>query len=55
MRRSHGLIKRIGGSAFACCNNLKDVYYAGTKGQWKQISIEPGNVALLNATIHYGE
>ena len=48
-------IKRIGGSAFACCNNLKEVYYAGTKGQWKQISIEPGNVALLNATIHYEE
>ena len=40
-------------SAFEGCSNLKDVYYIGSKAQWKKISIYDDNVPLTNATIHY--
>ncbi len=41
--------------------NLKDVYYGGTKEQWKNINIDRwysgdiGDDALLSATIHYAD
>lgn len=40
--------------AFGDCNNLKDVYYSGSREDWAKISINSsGNTALTNATIHY--
>jgi len=44
--------------AFDGCKGLKDIYYAGTEAQWKQVDIHDdlymdGNSPLLNATIHY--
>ena len=43
----------IGGGAFDC-TSLTDVYYAGSKAQWKAISISStGNDDLLTANIHY--
>lgn len=44
----------IGEWAFCNCTNLKDVYYTGTKAEWKKMDIDNnGNDDLLNATIHY--
>ncbi len=46
-------INSIEGSAFYKCGNLQNVYYTGTKEQWKAVQIdESGNDALLNAVIH---
>ena len=39
--------------AFWGCTGLKDVYYTGSKDEWKAISIDEYNDHLLNATIHY--
>ena len=46
-------MKYIDLCAFQGCNNLKDIYYAGTKAQWEAIDIDDYNDPLLNATIHY--
>ena len=43
----------IGDSAFVGCTGLKDVYYTGSKDEWKAISIGAGKDRLLDATIHY--
>ena len=40
-------------AAFDGCASLKDVYYTGSKDEWKAISIGEYNGCLLNATIHY--
>lgn len=40
-------------AAFNSCSALKDVYYAGTEDQWKEITIDEMNDGLTNATIHY--
>ena len=40
-------------SAFCYLENLTDVYYRGTQGQWGAIDIRGGNGRLTNATIHY--
>ncbi len=45
----------IGAGAFYCVENLTDVYYEGTKEEWKNIEICGGNEPLLNASIHYNE
>ena len=45
-------VTKIGFFAFYC-SSLKDVYYCGTKEQWKKISIGSNNNSLTNATIHY--
>lgn len=46
-------VTKIDSKAFYQCTGLKDVYYAGSKNQWKKITIEAGNECLTNATIHY--
>ncbi len=46
-------VKTIGDDAFYLCFNLEDVYYSGTKEQWKAISIGDSNDSLIDATIHY--
>ena len=43
----------IGDVAFYECTGLKDVYYTGSKDDWKAISVGYENGNLLNATIHY--
>ena len=46
-------VTRIGSDAFFYCTGLKDVYYTGSKDEWKAISIGVDNYCLFNATIHY--
>lgn len=48
-------VKTIEESAFLNNDYLKNVYYAGTEKQWKEIKIaKKGNEDLLNAAIHFG-
>ncbi len=44
----------IGSDAFSGCGNLRDVYYGGSKAQWRELYIEDGNERLTRAAIHYG-
>ena len=47
-------VTSIGWREFSNCTSLTDVYYAGSKAQWKAISISStGNDDLLTANIHY--
>ena len=49
-------LKTIEAQAFWSCSSLKDVYYNGSKSDWKRISIAPGNenlTGLTGATLHY--
>ena len=46
-------VTTIGSSAFGVCISLTDVYYTGTKEQWKAISIDTGNTDLIYAIRHY--
>ena len=39
--------------AFSICEKLADVYYAGSKQEWDNISIEEENDDLTDATIYY--
>lgn len=39
-------------NAFFDCFSLRDVYYKGTKDQWKKIYINTSNVAIFEAEIH---
>ena len=45
----------VGGPAFYSCNNLTDIYYAGSQAMWNQIYIAPemDDEVWFNATIHY--
>ena len=46
-------VNSIGGWAFCYCESLTDVYYNGTKAQWKSISIYyTQNSCLTSAVIH---
>ena len=48
-------IKNIEKYAFTDCEKLTDVYYNGTKAEWKSVAIDntnESNAALLNAIIH---
>lgn len=44
----------VGDAAFAC-ENLENVYYAGSAKQWENIVFEKNNHFLLMSTIHYGD
>ena len=46
-------VTSISFGSFARCDRLADIYFGGTKVQWKAITIEAYNDPLLNATIHY--
>ncbi len=39
--------------AFVGCDNIKDVYYEGTKEEWENITISESETGILNARIHY--
>ncbi len=44
----------ISGGAFAHCDSLTDVYFAGSQAQWdERVTIYGGDPALENATYHY--
>lgn len=43
----------IGDGAFRWCDDLKNVFYSGTKEEWNKIEIGSNNESLLNATINY--
>ena len=45
-------VTSIGRGAFSYCTGLKDVYYTGSRTQWKNIKIEDENEPLLKATLH---
>ncbi len=46
-------VTSIGEMAFWECQNLTDVYYAGSEEDWKNISISNYNSFLTDSTIHY--
>ena len=45
-------VASIGNYAFYKCNAITDVYYSGTREEWKSISDSSGNTVLTVATIH---
>lgn len=47
-------LESIDERAFADCGKLWHVLYLGSESQWGEISVNPDNVPLLNANIHYG-
>ena len=47
-------VASIGSDAFKGCTSLKEVYYGGSKTEWKELDIGDGNERLTQATIHYG-
>ncbi len=46
-------VTTVGLGAFSYCESLTDVYYKGTKEQWKKIKIEGYNEHLTGAVKHY--
>ena len=46
-------VTSIGKQAFYGCSSLSDVYYTGTREQWKRIIIGNDNYVLEKAKIHY--
>lgn len=50
-------VASIGDYAFADCPNLRDIFYPGSRKQWKRIKIHTdGNYgfdALLTAAVHH--
>ncbi|MCM1543764.1 MAG: leucine-rich repeat domain-containing protein [Ruminococcus sp.] len=46
-------VTSIGDDVFYGCENLKDVYYTGSKAEWNKISIDEPNDRLKNVTIHF--
>lgn len=46
-------VSKIDYYAFGECSALSDIYYQGSKEDWDNIAISPGNECLTNATIHF--
>lgn len=46
-------VTAIDAEAFQYCHKLENVYFGGTKTQWKRISIANGNEALTSAKIDF--
>ena len=46
-------VSSIQDTAFAECNRLEVVYYAGSQTEWSHIRVGTDNTSLLNATIYY--
>lgn len=44
-------LKTISSNSFANCSNLKNVFFAGTQGQWDTMNIADGNQELSLATV----
>lgn len=48
-------VKEIGRSAFYGCTSLKDIYFPGSKSEWKEVIINDYNQSLDKAVIHFHE
>lgn len=48
-------VTTISANAFSGCRRLADVYYRGSKHQWDQIAIDPENLVLTDAFLHFKE
>lgn len=48
-------LTKIWDSAFGGCTSLTKVYYGGSKEEWEKLDLPWGNVALLNATVHFAK
>lgn len=49
-------VSYIGSDAFSGCDNLVSVSFGGSKAEWEEIQILPGNDALINAhDLSYGD
>ncbi len=46
-------VKVISSYAFDDCDKLTDVYFDGTREEWKNVRINENNDCLLNARMHY--
>lgn len=46
-------VESIETDAFNLCFNLENVYYGGSKADWKKIKVDSGNTNLTLAKIHY--
>ena len=46
-------VTNINWAAFQGCTALTDVYFTGSEQEWAAITIDGGNEALTNATLHY--
>ena len=48
-------LKRIGWGMFGNCSNLTDIYYTGTRAQWKKLQVdETVESWFFNAAVHFG-
>lgn len=47
-------LKTIGQNVFLNCDNVTDIYYAGTADEWERVRIGANNGSLSTAKIHYG-
>lgn len=48
-------LRSVGTNAFAGCNSLKSVSYAGSEREWESVSFGDGNGILTHADIDFGE
>ena len=46
-------ITEISNGMFKGCNNITDIYYAGSEEDWKKVSVYGDNGSLSSATVHY--
>lgn len=46
-------LKGIGKEAFLQSYKLTDVFFKGTKEEWKEVEVEQGNISINNANIHF--
>jgi len=47
----NSVVKTIGLGAFYNCPNLSDIYYSGTKSEWRKINIADSNDVLLDINL----
>lgn len=47
-------LKSVGKNAFAGCNSLRYVSFAGSRSDWTSVSFDEGNGNLTNTNIEYG-
>ncbi len=46
-------VSKIERDAFQWCDELSDVYFAGSESEWNQISIDRSNSCLTDASLHF--
>ncbi len=46
-------LKKVGEYAFYCCEELRDIYYSGTKEDWEKIVVAEHNEWFKNANVHF--